>query len=63
MSGTVVDFESYRSALKEKRAPRIADRPPDSPFGSRRRELSDRQLAHRRRMLKHLQSAPASRSA
>lgn len=68
MSGTVLDFESYRSELNEVRGRRLAERPAFySPFGryeaGPERVLNDRQLAHRRRMLEHLQSTPTSRSA
>jgi hypothetical protein len=47
MRGTILYFETYRRALNQ-----------ESPFhrydGRPRRALTDRQLAHRRRMLEHL---------
>jgi hypothetical protein len=59
-------FECYRSEHNRQRALRLSsvDLPMlRSPFGLRP-ELSDRELAHRRRMLDHLQrhSAGASRA-
>jgi hypothetical protein len=58
MSGTVLNFESYRSELDDARARRIAARLLESPFdpsdSGRERVLSERQLAHRRQMLGHL---------
>jgi len=57
-------FECYRSALNQARARRMADPPaPESPFrrydGGPGRVLTDRQLAHRGRMLDHLQRRSA----
>lgn len=68
MSSTVACFESYRRELNQTRARRLAERMPlGSPFrrydGGSERVLNDRQLAHRRRMLDHLQRALTSRSA
>ena len=53
-------FECYRRELNRARARRLADpRPPVSPFrwygGGPAGVLNDRQIAHRRRMLDHLQ--------
>lgn len=67
MSGTILDFESYRSKAGHTQARGLAERPLTSPFarhgGGPERALNDRQIAHRRRMLEHLQSTPTSRSA
>jgi len=63
VSGKVVYFERFRRAANRPRACR-GDEPPQSPFrGSDerpRRALSDRQIAHRRRMLDRLTNRPAS---
>ena len=67
MSGTVLDFESYRTELHEARGRRLAGRPAfESPFGryeaGPERALNDRQLAHRQRMLAHLQRQSSAAS-
>lgn len=58
MSGTIVSFEGYRSRSGDVRERAAADPPPVSPFmrfdDTPDRPLSERQLAHRRRMLEHL---------
>jgi hypothetical protein len=59
MSGTVVSFETYRISVDDVRDRPAADPPPVSPFArldeGPRRPLSARQVAHRLRMLEHLQ--------
>ena len=59
MSDTIFDFESYRTERDYARARQPPEGQLESPFrprgGDHRRVLSDRQLAHRRRMLDHLQ--------
>jgi len=59
MRGTIVCLERYRSEVTKAGARPPAElAPPASPFcgydGGPARPLSDRQLAHRRRMLEHL---------
>lgn len=62
MASTLVHLERYRSAPPLARARRAEDcPPPESPFrrhgGGAKPQLSDRQVAHRRRMLDHLSRA------
>lgn len=66
MSGRVVYFESHRGEPGEALARQPAGPPPESPFrrydGGPPRALSDRQIAHRRRMLDHLQRQSSAAS-
>jgi hypothetical protein len=60
MSSGIVCFERYRRERNQVREWRLAERPAfESPFGryeaGPERVLNDRQLAHRQRMLEHLQ--------